>query len=63
MDAIREGAHQACLLPYITLFYTLGEKLNSYVGDLKKKKRTDFGMAQPCLLYLSVFRNIYPLGL
>lgn len=39
MDAIREGAHQACLLPYITLFYTLGEKLDSYVGDLRKKKK------------------------
>ena len=54
MDAIREDAHQACLLSYITLFYTLREKLNSYVGDLKKKKKkTEFGMAQPSLLYLT----------
>lgn len=52
MDAIRKGVHRGCLLSYITLFYTLGEKLNSYVADFKKRK-TGFGMAQPSLLYLT----------
>lgn len=38
---------------YIMLLYTLGEKLSSYIGDLKKEKKTGMGMAQPSLLYLS----------
>lgn len=46
-----EGVHQACLLSYIIILYILGEKLRSYLGDLKKK--TDIGMAQSSLLDLT----------